>query len=266
MKLTRTTILAAGIALAMSAALFAACGGDDDDGDDNGDNGDNTPVATRTAASAGDDTPEPAPTDDAPPGDPGDDGDVAEIKELAGKFVQATFTANYELTGAPGESLAQGTITLTKRGSERFRFDLTSSEGQLIFIQTPDITASCLTDASLLGVEFDIPEGEGVCFEQALGGQGLGNFAEDFQAFVDGDVAVLETSERTIVGETVKCYLTREENEEVTNVCINNDGILLAVESPDGSRLEASDFSTDVDDGEFELPWEIRELPTGEDG
>ncbi len=263
MKLTKFTMLAAGIALALSAAALAGCGSDDDDDDRSTPTSGNTPASTRTAASGGgDDTPEAEPTDDAPSGSPGGSGDVAEIKALARKFVDATFSADYTVSGAPGESLSDGTVKLIKDGADKFRFDLTSSEGQIIFIQAGDVAASCLSDAGELGALLGVEAGEGVCFSQDV--SGLGNLAEDLEEFVSGNVTVLETSEREIVGETVKCYLTQEESQEITNVCINSDGILLAVESPDGSTLEATGYSDDVNDSDFELPYELRELPAAE--
>jgi hypothetical protein len=176
------------------------------------------------------------------------------------------FRGEYTLTGAPGDELGSGTLVLFKGTDGRVRFELSAEqEGEtieIILIETEDTSAFCLRNAGEFGALLGVPEGEGVCFEDdPTFGAGAGNFNEILDEIEAGEWEVLERSEREIAGQDASCFRTRDAAGEVSDVCFNDDGYLLAALQQDGSGLEATDISGDVEDGDFELPYEVRELP-----
>ncbi len=248
--------------LMLAGFAFAACGGD----------GDNATATQPAGGSEDNDTPEPE--DDATQVDDGDDGDgpgADEVREAARKFADATFQADYTLTSPPGESFGSGTMTLYKEGRDKFRFDLTTTqEGQeieIIFIEAGDTSGFCLKNAGEFGALFGIEDGEGedgegVCFdEDPTGGEGLGDFSAELDDLANEDLEVLETSEREIAGQDGKCFKTEDDTGEVSDVCVSGDGVLLYVADAAGTTFEATSVSDDVSDSDFDLPYEVRELP-----
>lgn len=250
-------------AVMFGSFAFFACGGDDDSG-----NGD----ATATQPAGGrDDTDTPEPEGDATQADGGDAPGADEVRAAARKFADATFQADYTLTSPPGESFGSGTMRLYKEGRDKFRFDLTTTqEGQeieIIFIEAGDTSGFCLKNAGEFGALFGIEDGEGedgegVCFdEDPTGGAGLGDFSAELDNLANEDLTVLETSEREIAGEAGKCFKTEDEAGEVTDVCVSDDGVLLFTADASGTTFEATSVSDDVSDSDFDLPYEVRELP-----
>jgi hypothetical protein len=246
--------------LALGSGVFlAACGGDDDD------DGDETPAATATASD--DDEPTNDDTTAEPTEDGGDGGgsggDPEDVKDAARRFIEATYRGEYRVIGDDPD-LAGGTMTLYKDG-DRVRFDLAQvqdgEEVEVIFISAEGETGFCLSNAGELGEILDVPEGEGVCFGQAPGGDtGLASLTEELERLENADIEVLETSQRTIAGKEAECYRIRESGE-VSEACISDDGELLYTVDADGSGIEATALSGDIPDGVFDLPYELREFP-----
>lgn len=245
-------------AVLVAGFAFAACG----------DSGNDDATATQPA-DGNEDRDTPAPEDDATPVDDGNDGDgpgADEVRAAARKFADATFQADYTLTSPPGESFGSGTMTLYKDGRDKFRFDLTTTqEGQeieIIFIEAGDSSGFCLKNAGEFGALFGVEDGEGVCFdEDPTGGEGLGDFSAELDKLASEDLKVLETSEREIAGQDAKCFKTEDEAGEVSDVCVSGDGVLLYVADESGTTFEATNVSDDVSDSDFELPYEVREMP-----
>jgi hypothetical protein len=255
-------------AIIATAAIAIAC----DDGGDNGDdNGDETAVSRETPQGGdGDETAEPTQDDGDDDDGDGGGGDAGALDDAVDRFERSTFTTTYEATDTDTENPLNGTVTMYKDGTDRFRMDITGTfEGQeatFIVIETPDLSSFCIEGALEFAELLGLPEGEeGVCFESdPTGGAGFGNLAEELRNFNAGDFEVLETESRTVAGRDADCYTLQEEGaEEVEEICIDDDGVLVYVrtEGATTTLLEATDVQTDVSDGDFELPYEVRELP-----
>jgi len=232
-------------------ALFAACSSD---GDKKNDNNDATAQATAPAGDNGD------------TGDGGDSGDNGELVDIAHKFADSSFRGEYKMTGTPDETFGEGTLVLYKSGRDRLRFDISAEQDgettEIVLVQTPDNNAFCLKNAAEFGALLGIADGEGVCFNNdPTGGEAAGDFSDIVDEIENGDWEIIETSERSVAGEDAKCYKTRDSDGNVSDVCFSDDGFLLSATESDGSGLEATDVSGDVSDGDFDLPYEVRELP-----
>lgn len=256
-------MLLAGLLLAGSLML-AACGGDSDD--DDGDNGGTTPAAGQTVDGGGDGG------DDGDGGDGGDDGDGGsdngegskdELLELAEKFVDATFKAVYDTTGAEG--LGDGTITIYKDGADRLRFDFSGTQDGVAFegslIDTPDGTLLCFTgEAAAL---FGSPDG--VCIESDPDDptNPVGGLTDEFEVTKEdlADTTIVGREERQIAGQDAVCYTTTSPDTIGDSVvCMSDDGMLLSVQN-EGSGLTATSVEGPPSDSDFEAPYEIQEIP-----
>lgn len=254
--MTITLRFLAVIVIALGAIFAVACADDSDNGDDNGD--------ASPTASAGDNTPAAGETpDDEPSGNGGDAGD---LRDAISRFIDATFTAEYTMTGELLEGVSSGSMTIYKDGRDRFRFDVSGEQdgvtANIIFIETPEVQGFCLSDAAEFGEVFGIPAGEGVCFNNdPTGGEGLGDFTSDLEQLQNEDIELLEESERMIAGQSANCYRTRDAEGEVSFVCVSSDGVLLLAQDDEGNGIEATSVRDSVDGGVFDLPYEVRELP-----
>jgi len=266
--------LAAG--LVAIAALLAACDGDSDSGD-GGDRAATAPPATREAtrdAGDGDDTETAAPTE---PGDGADDGDggdgdggsgSGDLGEAIERFKASTFSATYTATDTDTENPLNGTVRIYKDGIGRFRFDVTGTfdgqESTFLVIETPDVSGFCLQGAGELTELFGVPEGEeGVCFGNDPTG-GFGGLADELRNFNADGFELLDTSSRQVAGRDADCFRMRDvESDEIQEVCIDDEGALLYSknEGPTTMTMEATDVSGSVSDSDFELPYELREIP-----
>jgi hypothetical protein len=251
--------------LVACCALIAsvACGGD------NGGEapaGDRSParIITRSPAAAG----TPAPPSETPqtaatstPPEDGTEGDLAALRRIRNEFEASRFSATYEARGGDAQA-----YVINKDGA-RFRMDITGSG------ESPAMNATILINetASYLcftGEQAEVFGGDasGVCVEDP-GGQGnaLDGLLSAFT--VDEGVRLLDTSQRSIAGRAATCYETEDtESGAAGTVCVSAGGALLAVESADagGVNVVATSISDDVDEAQFEPPYEVRALPAGD--
>jgi hypothetical protein len=210
-----------------------------------------------------------APAATSPAGEtPEAQGGGGQFGDLAGKFGKATFKVTYELTSGAGAGVTEGSMTWYKKG-DNLRMDMSGEfEGQqtsAIFIIRPDKSYFCTS----------VPEmGEaGSCFTTSgAEGEGVGEIATELEkTLTDPNVDVVSTSSRNIAGEDAKCYTVRSPDiEGEAEVCLNNEGVPLFTKETVGGEemsLEATDFSRDVSDGDFEPPYPVsEELPSLPEG
>jgi hypothetical protein len=247
----------AGVLLGM--LVFTACNGDDDDGD----SGDETPAAT---SATGAETPGAEPTEDDGEGN-GGGGDNEELQDVADKFSEATFEVAYAVTGGGADApFGDGsTITITKDGTDRLRFDIQGvQDGEPFdgsFITNGADSYICFTGESSGGL---VPEGEeGGCLKSSADDptNPTGDLSDTFSDFDVEGIEIQQKTEREIAGEDATCYQVLDtESDEVSTACFNDDGVLLAIESADSS-FEATSVGGDVSDSDFEPPYAIVEIP-----
>ncbi|MEX0749997.1 MAG: hypothetical protein WD359_04235 [Dehalococcoidia bacterium] len=239
--MTALRYLFAVAAMLAGLTIFGACDGD------GGSNDDGTPSAVATGG--------------------GDEGDTRDLAAIARRFNETAFRGEYDLTGSVDESeFTNAKLVIYKDGVDRLRFDLSAEEDgeatEVIFIQTPEISAFCLRNAGEFGLLLGVAEDEGVCFnDDPSGGGGAGDYSEIIEQIESGEGEIVERSEREIAGEDGDCYRIRDAEGNVSDACFSGDGYLLAVNETDGSGLEATSVSGTVDDGDFDPPYELRDLP-----
>ena len=235
----------------LSSVLLWACGGDEEE----------KPGAT-TAPAATSPAEGTAPAEESPEADrtPQAQGDVGEFGDLAEKFAEATFKATYEIASTGGEQDLAGTMTWYKKGDD-VRVDIESEiEGE-----TESATIIERGDQSYFCSQ--IPElGEGgTCFQSP---EGSDDIAADFvgsvgELFTDPDVEIVSTESRDVAGQEVDCFVVHDPAlEGDTEVCLTGDGVPLASRSTTNGEemvLEATDFSREVSDQDFELPYPVSE-------
>jgi hypothetical protein len=232
----------------ISSVLAWACGG----GGEEKPSGPTAPAATSPAGK----TPTVGETPQAQAGG-------SEFTGLADKFGKATFKVTYQLSGG-GATPSQGTMTWYKKG-DNMRMDIAGEvQGQqenVILIIRPDTSYYC-TSAPEVG------EG-GTCFSApSEAGQGVTQTAAELEkTLTDPSVDVLSTSSRNIAGEDAKCYTVSSPNiEGQAEMCLSGDGVPLSTKETAGgveTTMEATDFSHDVSDSDFEPPYPVSAMPTG---
>jgi outer membrane lipoprotein-sorting protein len=227
----------------ISSLLAWACGGDEEE----------KPAAPTApaATSPANETPEAVETPQA-------QEENSEFSDLADKFAQSTFKATYTLTGEGGA--AEGSMIWYKKG-DRLRMDF---EGETEGVQMT-ATFIMLPDKSYLCTEIpEIAEGGGCFLASSSEGEGVSAMAAELEStLADPDVDIVSTSSREIAGQDVKCYTVRSpEIEGESEICLSEDGApLLTKETVEGAEtsMEATDFSRDVSDSDFEPPYPISE-------
>jgi hypothetical protein len=108
---------------------------------------------------------------------------------------------------------------------------------------------------------FGIPADAGVCFNEDARGVVIPGTGLDLGALLDEDPPVLEPSRRQIAGQDAHCFKTRTPEGVITDICLSDDGVLLYSRAADGTELEATAVLGEPSDGDFEPPFEMRELP-----
>jgi len=243
----------------ISSLLAWACGG----GGEEKPSGPTAPAATSPAG----ETPEAGETPTLEKTPEAAEGG-GEFSGLAEEFGKSTFKVTYELSGA-GAGVTEGSMTWYKKG-DNLRMDMSGEfEGEqtsAIFIMRSDKSYFC-TNAAGMG------EG-GFCFETpGTEGEGIGQIATELEnTLADPNVDIVSTSTRKIAGEDAKCYTVQSPDiEGESEVCMSGEGVPLYSKSTvEGGEviMEATDFSRDVSDGDFEPPYPISEdmpsLPEGQ--
>lgn len=255
------------LAVSASVLAFAACGGDAKK--------DKTPASTADSATkasgsgdatkASGKTPEATKSSDSG----GGGGGSGEWDEMKKKFLKSTFHAEYKVSGAGAEDFAGGKLVMYKDGEKRFRFDVTAmqrgEEMALSVIENGDVSAFCLKDAGELGALLGIEAGKGVCFKSDPDDPNspAGGLSSIFSDLEDDKSTVLDTSKKKVAGKDASCFKVKDADGEVSTGCFSKDGILLAMETEgeDASTFEATDVEGKVSASDFELPYEVREMP-----
>jgi hypothetical protein len=187
--------------------------------------------------------------------------DGGQFGDLARAFGDAEFKATYQLSGTDPSGAFEGTMVWYKKG-DNLRIDFESEvEGEQIsatIISGPDQSYLC-TEIPGMG------EG-GSCFASSDStGEGPEAIVSDLEsALTDPSVEVVSTSSRQIAGEDADCFTIRSpEFQGDAEFCLSQDGVPLYGKGtdPDGteSSLEATDFSHDVSDSDFEPPYPVIE-------
>jgi hypothetical protein len=238
----------------ISSMLAWACGG----GKEEKPSGPTAPVATSPAGM----TPEVGETPTVG-NTPEAQGGGSQFSDLAAKFGNATFKVTYQLSGT-GAAVTNGSMTWYKKG-DSLRMDITGEiEGQqtsAILIVRPDNTYVC---SEMPGVG-----GGGSCFVAPSGTTGgAGDIVSEFQnTLTDPTINVLSTSSRNIAGEDATCYtVSAPDIEGQAEMCLTSEGVPLFTHETAGgveTTMEATDFSHDVSDSDFELPYPVSTLPSG---
>ena len=194
-----------------------------------------------------------------------------ELKDVTDKFSANSFKADYKLTSSGDTSPLDGTMTLYKNGSDKFRFDVKSTQdGQpvsIVLIETNDVSAFCLDNAGDLAALLDIPNGSGVCFKNdpTNGAGGIKDLASTFKELSSTNTEVLDKSTRTIIGQPTQCYHYRDtQSGDTSDTCFSTDGVPLYDKTDSGSdstTVEATAVTATVNDTDFNLPYGVKDFP-----
>ena len=232
------------------ALLSTACGG----GDDNGDGGDSADATTTTATgTTTEGTSEATATESSSGG-----GDAADLADIFAGFQTATFNVTYDLqSDSSSEEAMSGTWNWVRdNDNERTRFEVEFDGDKVIMITTPDQSLLC---------------SDGACFDASgVMGSAMPNIGDMFTQSIDDvqsqttTATVKKIDGRTIAGVDADCVEFEDTTEGVTGTaCYAEGGIPLLIDSQtaDGNfHLEATSFSTDVSDSDFEAPFPVTSI------
>jgi hypothetical protein len=237
------------VLVVVSSMLMWACGG--------GGNEEPGAATEPAATSPAEETPEAATT-------PQSGGDTGQFAELASQFKNATFKVTYKISGSATREGVDGTMVWYKKG-DNLRIDISGTlQGErmnAVIITRPDQSYLC-TETPGVG------EG-GTCYSTpGESGQGAGQVISSLEeALADPNVEILGTESREIAGQTAKCFTMRSAGSAgESEVCLSNDGAPLlskAALAQGEMVLEATDFSRDVSDSDFEPPYPVSEVAPG---
>jgi hypothetical protein len=198
------------------------------------------------------------------------DPNTSKLDNLTSKFTASTFHATYKATSSDSAGL-NGEVQLYKDADKRLRFDATVTEDgqqlQVSFIQTSALSVLCLKDAGALGALLGLQPGQGACLKDDTGADAnpLGDLTSLFADLENPNVTPLETSTRTIAGKDTSCFQSTDNSTgTTTTACFTADGVLMYSKQGGDApvELEATDVSGSVSSSDFDLPYEVRELPT----
>ncbi len=247
MKTRRLMTIGLG-ALVLSAALFGACGGDDDDGA----SGDKTATTSskdeKTAESKDSGTTASGDKKTAEATKSSGGGDSASarkaIEDLTRDLDKKTFNVTYDVKS---ESSPGKFGIIQKNGKSAISFDLDGDS--VIVIDDGKNTFFC-TKA---------PNEDGVCLKSDSGDDDLFLNPDDIVDEVKKASSVKELASRKIAGKDARCF------EEVTDgatsiVCLDkSDGVMLYAKGDD-SEFTATQLKTSVDDKVFVPPYKVLNL------
>lgn len=253
--------------LLLALSLGAACGGGDDD-DSSGDGDNETPSAQDDRDRGGGDSGDSGDGADGD-GDSGgggsDDSDSSsEFASLAGLFGQRDYVVTFTIETRVGAETFSGEWTWYRDvEGERSRFDLdTEAGGEVVsatFITTPDEVyfcseANCLAFPS--GAQSPFPNPSIALTEQV----------SDIDDRVLGG-SVQDAGTRTIAGIEARCFTFDVPGSGIAEgeSCVSAEGVpvLTKWEGDEGSfRLEATSYSSEVSDEDFEPPFPVTRLPS----
>ena len=246
------------IAGAIALLAFSACGGDD--------NSSNTPAAsntggaTNTGGAGGSSTSGATKTSQATEQPTASTDILDELSSLGNDIQAITGKVTYNSTDPDGTT---STITFYSK-PPKSRFDTVDSDGSsTAYIETPDATYICSSS-------------ENACIKSpgSSSDTGLGLFGALFSPqYVDALVSAaraegidVQKSSENIAGNDATCFSGTETDGSTGKFCFSDSGVLLSEESTDSTgtqKLEATAFSNDVPDSDFDPPYTVTELPTG---
>jgi hypothetical protein len=224
-----------------SSMLAWACGG-------GGDNKSPTQTSPAGPTAAAGETPQPAGTPQA-----------GQFSGLSDKFAQANFKATFDVKSTGGtQGDFSGTLIMYKKGDllrEDFQSESAGTTTTATYITTPDKSYVC-SPASQAG-ESD------TCFAAATqAGEGAGQIVADLEkVLTDSSLEVVSTSTRNIAGEDADCYTIRSSGlDGEAEICLSKEAVPLYTKSTAQgaeSTLEATAFSREVSDSDFQPPYPI---------
>jgi hypothetical protein len=219
------------------ALLGTACSGDGGDDDS----------SEATATEAADTTATTAATEGSSGG-----GDI-DLSSIFGGFATASFKVTFEMEGGTAEEAMNGTWTLIQDvAGNRSRFEIDSDGQSMVMITTADQTIACA---------------EGSCFDAGGAmGAAIPNIGDIFTEGINGvqeeaaGGTVRRIDGRTIAGVDAECVEFESADGTEGTACYAEGGIPLLIEATttDGPlRMEATSFSTEVSDADFEPPFPV---------
>ncbi len=196
----------------------------------------------------------------------GDDEALRDLDTLASEAAEGVVAkVTYKITSDVGGQGFEQEWVLVQRPPDS-RFELSSTEGvvqfRTIVINSGGKSYLCFSSG-----------GEENCLETSaeLTGAQTATFDPIFDisrelAEEAENVDIIDRSERRIAGVDASCFKVRSDISGLGDgeVCFSAEGILLLLRSElnnVGSTIEATSVSTDVTDEDFELPYELFELP-----
>jgi outer membrane lipoprotein-sorting protein len=183
---------------------------------------------------------------------------------LSEKFAQADFKATFDVksTGG-GQGDFSGTMIMYKKGDllrEDFESESEGDQSTAIYITTPETSYVCAPASG---------EGEtDTCFSAPTQpDEGAGQIIADLETVLnDSSLQVVSTSSRNIAGEDADCYTVRSpEFEGDAEICLSKEAVPLYTKSTSQgaeSTLEATAFSRDVSDSDFQPPYPVTDTTT----
>ena len=257
----RLLILVIGAVALLGLVAAAACNDDDDDSSDGAGNGNGDPAATMSDGDGDGDS-----NGDGDGDGDGDGGSLADLAAFGGDYDSFTGKVTYDITDfSTGDSAGlTGVTTMSiyqKNGSSRF--DISSADGDIIFISTPDASYLCSGGSDCLKYSAD-DENAGAAvsvfagvFSAAAISRGIGEIPDG----VDIDV-----SSETIAGIDATCFQYSgdldpdQAGDEGGEFCFSDGGLLLRLAFQgvgQSSSFEATSASEDVPDSDFDPPFDV---------
>jgi hypothetical protein len=235
--LTAARTVMAGLMLS-GAVAFAACG---DDAKNSATPSAATPGASATAAA----------------------GDAGELRNIVGKFKDATFHVVLAATGAPGElpiggipsSVAISDISVFKERQDKLRFEIHGTrDGEPFYLALIQIGVKSYRCFPGEPATATADSRGGVCVDaSAYPTNPVGAVSKTFDNLGSDSIEVQGTSKRTIAGEEATCYKTLDKStSEVNTACFASDGVPLAL-----ALFEARSIARTVNAADFDLPYGI---------
>ena len=211
--------------------------------------------------------PTPAPTLESP---------ADELMRRADSFEQTEFQAIYEMLAEFDGGVIEGTFTwYQKKGSVRGDFSgrLGDQNSDFVLIPGPGYPSESFHYVCHVDKETCVesrPKSEESAYMDGQYPAVLGAILISAEEF--GEAFLVETTSRQqIEGQETVCFIAPSavnESFESGEVCVTDDGIVLRMsqESVNGNTfsLHAIEFSRDVDDEVFELPYELIRTSTPE--
>ncbi len=247
-------VLLTTVALIALLLAAAACGDDDDD-DDTGDGGDATATESADNGNGGNGGNETTSAEDGSEAS-------SDLSALAADYEDFTGVIKYQTTGFGDDSFTSMKIY---KGEDSSRVDFEGSGSTGTVITTPDAFYYC---------------SEGTCIKYSSGDTSIDptagltaflsadNINSQFSDLPDG--VDVEKSDEEIAGVDATCYTysgdvdDTESGDESGKICFSDSGLLLKLDfdsASGGGSFVAVEASDSVDDGDFDPPFPVTELP-----